>query len=141
MARYVSMKKKPDLEHVRQIAENLRAAMLKENDDDILSACCLEASRRLRDLLRKAGFKAWVVQGVFEIDNPDYSLTDGMGLTEAQRCHPLHYWVELLTHPRIVVDITADQFNDELLDDESEPIVIGQRRYMSRYRALRRNWQ
>jgi hypothetical protein len=137
------MKKKlpaKDLELVRRVATKLRADMLQENDDDTLKAFCLDASRRLRDLLIKAGFKAWVVQGTFEIDNPDWSCGNEE-LTEAQAHHPLHYWVELLTSPRIVVDITSDQFNDEMEGDECTAVVVEPRRDLPRYRALRLNWQ
>jgi hypothetical protein len=67
----------------------------------------------LADLLRRAGLKATVYKGTFRTDLPaDEDGPENGG-------DALHFWVLC---EGFLVDITADQFNDEL-DDEEMPGV------------------
>jgi len=49
---------------------------------------------------------------------------------------PLHYWVEVND---IIIDITADQFNDEL-DYPISPVEIGTYSDLERYTSINKDW-
>jgi hypothetical protein len=128
-----------DLSKIKSIAQSARSSLMLSNDS--LQAMCLPVSRHLAKILIDNGFKtAEVVQGTFTIDNPDeeaYNEWDvddflmgdveneeDMGMAyeamENAKYRPLHYWVMLND---IIVDITADQFNNELNEPVSGVIV------------------
>tara|TARA_Y100000310_G_scaffold55023_1_gene50436 strand:+ start:18389 stop:18850 length:462 start_codon:yes stop_codon:yes gene_type:complete len=140
---------------ISSIANELRAEEVSNYDDDTLKVLCLEVSRVLRDRLIQAGLNAMVVQGTFQLDEPDETFvnyddheieddelsetfvdyneeSDNMVYT------PLHYWVEV---DGIIVDITATQFADEVEYDEISPVEIGSYSDFPRYTPLRRGWE
>jgi hypothetical protein len=90
------------------------------------------------------------VQGCFEIDNPDEEayadwdtadFNDDEEEMEAAKRFPLHYWVEAKHAGRVwIVDITADQFNDEC-DEEFEPVIVTTYRDQPRYRKQKSPWR
>lgn len=142
-----------DTKRIYQIAFKVRQAILNTTDDDILKAQCLPASRQLAHILIQNGFAAaHVVRGTFTVDNPDmdaYSEWDWKDFLPsepmdsedeereyAERAmeeathYPLHYWVQISD---IVVDITGDQFNDELDGGGFPPVFVGQLSSEPRY--------
>ena len=139
-------KKSQQKETVQAIAFRVRSLLSSANSDD-LRAMCLDASKTLKQELIKSGYRAVVVQGTFAIDISDpemYSdweeddFEDEEQMNEAQYS-PLHYWVEL--NDNTIIDITADQFNDEIESevDYMQPITIGTYSQFPRYKALRKN--
>ena len=131
-----------DLKLIREIAGRVRAEMVSE--DEPPTARCLECARALVKELQRNKVRARVVSGTFAVDNPDpenydewnpndFDSEDEM---EDAKHHPLHYWAEIISRPLLIVDISADQFNEEL-DDEiehMEPVVAGKYADLSRYR-------
>lgn len=98
-------------------------------DEQCLRKKCLEASRKLRDELIKNGYNAHVVRGTFRVDNPDPEACSEMDVNdyseaemEEAKYNPLHYWVEMGT---TIIDITANQFNNELEEEKMPALVIG----------------
>jgi len=133
--------------NIKNIANNIRKSQVKcyGGDDECLKATCLPSSRTLKDALIKNGYDAIVVQGVFRVDNPDPTLTEEWDVNdfeneeemEEAKYTPLHYWVEV---DNLVVDITADQFNDELEEDLMDPITIGTYSELERYIPIHKDW-
>lgn len=117
-------------EQLDQIAYEVREYILTKIDEDSLASMCLPVSRHLAYVLISKGYAAAnVVKGMFTIDDPDPSayedwsvedFGDEDSMESAQRT-PLHYWVQI---GNMVIDITGDQFNDEL-DDPWPEIFIG----------------
>ncbi|MFA5313825.1 MAG: hypothetical protein WC375_11020 [Methanomassiliicoccales archaeon] len=123
---------------VLNIATKLRERLILEYGEDSLQSLCLDCSRKLRDELIKAGYKAIVVQGAFEIDEP-YLDEDAFDKGEHEELYdPMHYWVEVDGN---IVDISADQFNSNLDGEEMPPVVMGSYSEESRYTPLRRNFK
>jgi hypothetical protein len=132
---------------IEQIASELRNELTIDPDDDQITAMCLQVSRELKKRLISNGYEAIVVQGVFEVDSPDvaYSEMDS-DLFESEEemedamHHPLHYWVEAFDgNENLIVDITADQFNDELESEEMPPVFIDSLDSI-RYTSIRKDW-
>jgi cobalamin biosynthesis Co2+ chelatase CbiK len=128
---------------IEQITQEVRKEFVDYHDDEVLRAICLDASRKLRDVLIQNGYKATVVQGTFAVDDPNYEYApddledeDEDKQEEIMR-NPLHYWVEV---NGLVVDITASQFNDEL-EEPVEPIQIGSYAELGRYNPIHRGWK
>ena len=116
-----------------QIADTIRRKLVKKHcptgEEQCLRALCFDASVVLKDTLVANGFNAIVIAGTFYIDNPDIEynenediVKDYKNANEASH-NPLHYWVEV--NNGIIVDITADQFNWELSEEQMPEIVIG----------------
>jgi hypothetical protein len=115
-------------EKIRKIAESLR---YKLDYDDVPKANCLPWSRKLVNILRRAGFSAHVIRGTFGVDSPDpgaYSDWDvedfeSADVMEGAMYNPLHYWVAC---GRYWVDISADQFNEEIESecDHQEKVIV-----------------
>jgi hypothetical protein len=112
-----------DLKLITKVAERVRDEMV--NEDDPPMARCLVCARALVRELRKNKIRARVISGTFAVDNPnqenydewnpnDFNSEEEM---EDAKHHPLHYWAEIISRPLLIVDISADQFNEEL-DDE-----------------------
>lgn len=136
---------------VEEIASQVRNSLLRD-DEETLAALCLPVSRHLAQILINNGYKAAsVVQGTFTVDNPDPSAYDEWDIKdfgsgeeteedyeemEAAKYTPLHYWVQL---NNIVVDITADQFNDEL-DEPMPEVVTGDINALERYTVITDNF-
>lgn len=128
---------------VEDIAKRVRSLLVGNNvDDDVLRDKCLPVSRHLARVLIDNGYNAAnVVQGVFKVDNPSPSNFEEWGgedfqdmYTEDDKYNHLHYWVQL---NHIVVDITADQFNDELNpENKVDPVTIGEISSLKRYKAI-----
>lgn len=134
-----------DMDEIAAVAAEVRT---KEVDayglgEDPPAAMCLEFSKTLRQALEDAGFDAVVIQGQFEVDEPNieyYGDWDGDEMDPAMST-PLHYWAEATgrggrAFPEpIAADITADQFNDEL-DSEAdymEPVEVGPYSFLPRH--------
>ena len=126
---------------VEQLATQVRNS-LSHDDDDSLTALCLPVSRHLAQVLITNGYSAAaVIQGTFTVDTPDPEATsdwdvadfgDDYEMMEEATYTPLHYWVQL---NNTVVDITADQFNDELEDPVPE-VTIGDINALERYTVI-----
>ena len=108
-----------DISKITEIATKTRNLILTD-EKQTLRDKCLPVSRHLARLLINHGFRNSIVnRGLFKTDkpcmsieiDPDYYFND-KALMEEARCNILHYWVEV--NSSIIVDITADQFNDEL---------------------------
>jgi len=134
-----------DLNKLKNIATQFRQQMVKCYDDDCLKSLCLPISRKLKEFLISKGFNtAIVVQGVFKVDNPDPSVMDDWRKEDFESPEemeeasytPLHYWVEI---NNIIIDITADQFNDEL-DSPVSPVEIGTYEQLERYTPIHKDW-
>jgi len=129
---------------IPQIAQYVRSNLIKCYDDECLRSLCLPVSRQLKTELVKNGYDAIVVQGVFRVDNPDPTASDDWDPSdfeneeemESAKYTPLHYWVEV---NNMIVDLTANQFNDELSEPVS-PIEIGSYADLERYTPIHRDW-
>lgn len=139
----------PDIKPMDAIASIAREVRRKEVGlrdlgDDPPATLCLEFSKALREALSDAGFDAAVIQGKFEVDEPNFEYYDEDWdedeMSEAFYT-PLHYWVEVVGQSGnpfpepVVADITADQFNDEI-DNESdymEPVEVGPYSFLPRH--------
>jgi hypothetical protein len=126
---------------VQDIAHEVRSSLLTD-DQDTLQSLCLPVSRHLAKILIDNGYSAAnVVQGTFTVDEPDpsayedWDVEDFGGdedMMEQATYTPLHYWVQIND---MVVDITADQFNDEL-EYPIEEVVIGGIGSLDRYNVI-----
>jgi hypothetical protein len=148
---------------IEQIATRVRKSILRD-DDESLKSLCLPVSRHLAQILINNGYReANVVQGTFTVDEPDSTVTEewniddfvpaeywteeyrsadgswseealeaGEEMMENATYTPLHYWVQL---NNIVVDITADQFNDELETPVPE-VMVGDINSLDRYTII-----
>lgn len=148
-----------NMQDIERIALEVRQSFLT-NDDDTLKAMCLPVSRELKKRLIAAGFDtAIVVQGVFQIDEPDPSAYENWDINdflpaeqmeteeeemayaeeemESAKYTPLHYWVEV---KNLIIDVTADQFNDELIGEEMPPIIIQSKSDSDRYTTTVEDW-
>jgi hypothetical protein len=131
---------------IGQIAQEIRNKMVRCYDDECLQAVCLDVSRELTKELQKYGYKAQIVQGTFEIDDPNmenYDEWDEKDFNNEEDFndviyHPLHYWVEV---NGMIIDITASQFNDEIEDEQMPDIVMGSYSEFPRYKVLRKGWK
>jgi len=127
---------------IEQIAINTRKKTLKYYGD--LRAVCLDVSRDLKNELIKNGYKAIVVQGTFSIDNPNMEYCEDLDLDDEKDAeaiyNPLHYWVEVEGK---ILDITSNQFNDEIENelDKMPNIVFGTYAENERYTPLRKGWK
>jgi hypothetical protein len=84
--------------------------------------CCYEVSIILAaKLRRKAGLKPKVIKGTFTTDLDPVAATfvTGSEYTEGGGGDAIHCWV---TCAGFLIDLTADQFNDEIEDDEMPEI-------------------
>ena len=145
-----------EVQSIEQIATQVRNSLMQD-DDDSLKSLCLPVSRHLAQVLINNGYVAAnVVQGTFTIDNPDPSayegwdekdflgdsldedeaMEEGRENMESAKYTPLHYWVQI---NNIVIDITADQFNDEL-EEPMERVEIGDIVSLGRYTVITENW-
>jgi hypothetical protein len=90
-------------------------------------AVCLQASKMLENKLINNGFNAIIIRGRFLVDEPDMENYD---IDEEQEIFdPIHYWIEI---DKEILDITADQFRGEVLD-ELEEITYGSYEENTRY--------
>jgi hypothetical protein len=127
---------------IEEIAKNARNKVLKHWGD--LRAVCLDVSRYLRNQLIKNGYKAIVVQGTFAVDEPNMEYCEDLDQDNEDDAkaiyNPLHYWVEVNGK---ILDLTADQFNDEIENelDKMPEIVFGEYAKNKRYKPLRKGWK
>jgi hypothetical protein len=127
---------------ILEIAEEVRKELIEIYDSP--KAVCLEASRMLKKELKKNGFESIIVQGTFTIDDPlEFDEFDDFDEDEDnENCNhyiydPLHYWIEINEE---ILDITADQFKEQVLDDIEE-ITFGKYSENTRYNAINKDWQ
>jgi len=122
------------------------------NDDDFLREQCNKISQSFKRFLISKGIQATITRGVFKIDNPpEYSEDlnnqnntedwgDDVYESEEERIeasyYPLHYWVEV---NNIIIDLTANQFNDELNSPVSS-IEIGTYADLKRYTPITKDY-
>jgi len=124
--------------------EDIAKEVRDSNEDWDFTALCLDYSRELQKKLVANGYNAIVVQGTYLVDEPNISYTDESleDLDEEEqdtaRHNPLHYWVEV---DGTIVDITADQFSDEVIYDEIPPITIGSYEDYPRYIPIHKDWR
>ena len=145
------------IDQIRNIAYRVRASLLRD-DEDSLATMCLPVSRHLAQILINNGYGgAHVVRGTFTIDEPDpshyedWDADDFIGTEdyeneganedyeemEAAKFTPLHYWVMV---GNLVIDITADQFNDELEEPYEEVVVEPIGNVSDRYTIISENF-
>lgn len=123
-------------ERLVRIARSVRNELLRKEGD--LCAQCLEVSKALSERLAQKGYRAKVIRGTFAIDNPNWEFYDEWDPSDFKSpeamefaiYHPLHYWVEA---EGFLLDITADQFSDEV-DERLPAVVVGRYRDLPRYR-------
>lgn len=133
---------------VEEIAKDVRDSLLSHNES--LKSRCLPVSRHLAQVLINEGYNAaHVVSGMFRVDTPDpeasvnWDVNDFMGKTpeesyenmESAKFTPLHYWVQIND---IVIDITADQFNNEL-DEPASGVIIASINNLDRHIVMEEN--
>lgn len=114
-------------------------------DKDCLKEKCLKASRALKAQLLRAGYIATVTRGAFRVDRPDpeaIKMMDAEGyaseeLRKDDKKNPGHYWVEV---EDLLIDITGDQFNNELEGEKIPKVNIGKRSSMSRYTTIEEDY-
>ena len=145
---YNNWYKKAQRKNIEQIARDVKDEEINYYGEDYeegesLRAICLDVSQKLKQRLKQNGYKAIVIQGTFTVDdpNPEYFPDDFEGDEDEQdnmTYNPLHYWVEV---DGIIVDLTATQFNDELIGDVMDPITIGSYEELGRYTPLRKDWR
>jgi hypothetical protein len=132
-----------NINDLTRIAQGTRDLIL--NDESDLAALCLPVSRHLAKTLEDHGYtSAVVVKGLFAIDDPDPSLYDEWDINDFQNeeemesamHNTLHYWVQI---GNIIIDITGDQFNDEL-EHPFPPVVVHDIDSLGRYTIQEENY-
>ena len=119
------------LEKIYNIAKDIREQIcLEMATDDMMGLCCY-ASKQLRRILRFEGFRPKLIHGTFNIDNPCLDYIDIEFHNDKRIYFPSHYWLEF---DGFIIDVTADQFNIELDNDNMAEIVIGKYEELLRYR-------
>ena len=134
---------------IEQIATEVRARIVSDEEDDVLQAQCFRISKILREALLTNGYDAVLVKGTFyverpedrqddpdalhSLDKPDEAMQEREELDENNEV--LHYWVEVAG---IIADITATQFNDEIDGEVMEPVTVGSYAEFPRYTAENR---
>ena len=117
----------PTIEEIAKVARQEAAQVCHVEDGDF-EGMCSDASEILLKKLREYGYDANRVVGTYVIDDPKelyYGDDDDDEEEQEDFYHPMHHWVEVAgVEEVVVIDITADQFNDEM-DDENPPVVIG----------------
>lgn len=120
-----------NVQGVEQLVSQVRESLESHIGEGGLRSLCLPVSRHLAKTLIDHGYEAsHVVKGVFTVDFPDeeaYSDWNpddfgGEDMMEEAKYTPLHYWVQIGSN---IIDITGDQFDDELDDPYPEVVVTG----------------
>lgn len=123
----------------KQVLQGYKYSLEDEEDAFDVKAMCLDASRDLKKALEQHGYKnIKIVQGTFEVDDPDMSNYDdwdeddlGSGDDFNSQVHnPLHYWLEI---DGMVLDITVSQFKDEVTTEDLPLITYGTYANLDRY--------
>lgn len=104
---------RPDISKIRKIANAVRNEF--RCDEEGSGGLCADASERIVTELGIVGIKSRLIEGSFILDKPKNAISN----------IACHCWVEVLTRPLIVVDVTADQFNHELKRERMKKIIIG----------------
>ena len=115
------------IEQIKQIAIVVREKLCKQYDlgNEPPKALCLQFSRKLVVTLKNNGFiDAKVFQGKFLIDNPDPEAYSDWNVEDFDGNAEIMQEEMCIEVDNLVVDITADQFNDELEDEQVESVVI-----------------
>tara|TARA_R110000824_G_scaffold148242_3_gene317889 strand:+ start:68732 stop:69163 length:432 start_codon:yes stop_codon:yes gene_type:complete len=130
-----------NLAEIRSIARTVRMQMEQKHNSEDLRSLCHEISIILAKKLKKMGYiSATEVRGSVYIDNPDqefYSdwdvdMFENEEKMKEEMKYATHHWVEI---GNIVVDITADQFNDELDEDEFPKVYVELKENADRYQT------
>ncbi len=105
-----------------------------------LKGACAVASDILVQMLEQQGYSAEHIVGTYWVEDPEEAYTDDYDEDVEDEDdilnHKLHHWVEVRTdNDVLIVDLTVDQFDDEVDDDPAGPIVIGPRDDFWRYEA------
>lgn len=100
-------------------AKTIREKAIKEHTD--LKAMCYEISLELSNELKKHSIDSKVIKGSFYIDTPDESQYEDDIDEDEMRLAP-HFWVEVNNK---ILDITADQFQDEVEGERLAEITYG----------------
>lgn len=101
-----------DRPSIISIAGALRVS-LEANPEWDASGDCLSSSCRLVEALAAVGYPAHLAVGSFLLDYPDPQTYEGIDPSVVEVTRPLHYWAEIGDQ---ILDITADQFADEVED-------------------------
>lgn len=132
-----------DLELIEEIAEKVRDQILRKrkNKKNPTANQCYEASLKVYEDLQTAGLDPILVAGKVIVDEPEmekiWAEYSDAQLNEMDEdsfcnimCRPLHYWVEV---NGLIIDVTGDQFNNELETDQIGEIVIDPYEAQPRY--------
>lgn len=147
-----------DWDTIYAVADDVRKKVLAENNGNSANQC-YEASYQIYNNLTDLDYDPLLIQGRVIVDNPDPSKIsppydqDELDVMIAESCEvevdeareddcfytstycdvlcrPLHYWVELNGY---VIDVTGDQFNNELETEEIPAILIEPHSSLPRY--------
>ena len=101
---------------IYQICKQVRDEFVnKFGQGTCLAGHCIDASDRIVELLSNIGIKAKTIEGWCVYDDEYYG---------SDRPYDEHTWVEL--DDGTYIDVTADQFNDGMWDENKLPeIIIG----------------
>ena len=94
-----------DLQTIREASEEIRRTVVGDRP----RGCCYDASMRLGSALESRGIASVMITGSFRIDAAD--------------CLMSHCWLRLMDNETIV-DVTGDQFNEDLEVEKIPEIVI-----------------
>lgn len=133
---YIITMNNQQISQILKIANSTRNKLIKKycpaDTQKTLKALCLDASVALKNQLVKYHYKPSIVRGTFLVDNPECLEDDSN-----YKCI-LHYWIEIeLNNTPYILDITAEQFNDELDHDSMPDIVFDSYSNLPRYTKLK----
>lgn len=132
-----------DLEIIEDVAGQVREQLIRKRKGakNPTANRCYEGSLKIYERLQEEGFEPKLVVGKVIVDEPnmdkvwaeytDDQLQDMEGEAFCNiMCRPLHYWVEV---DGLIIDVTGDQFNDELTTDHVAKVVIDPYEAQPRY--------
>lgn len=121
-----------DDEHILEIAYEVREQII--GDHGCTQALCLKASMVLEERLKELGYDASIVKGKFVVDHP-VDLGDPLG---RPAWRPDHYWIEIGGK---ILDITADQFEAGVFEEDLDEVVYGDYTEYPRYNVGEKNFK
>lgn len=113
-------------ESLREIGAEARQRVLECEMD--VEAMCLPWSTLAARLFREHGYQPTLIQGVYEVDEPDLDEEGN------ERFRLPHYWLEV---ERLIVDGTASQFGD-MIHGEVAEVEVGTYSELFRYTPVHR---
>lgn len=118
------------LEKVYIIAKEIREQTQLEMGTDCMSGLCKYCSKQIQKILTLEGIRTKLINGSFRIDKPEI-IFKSSSYVSGELFFPSHYWLEF---KGFIIDITADQFNNELNKNYMNEIIIGRYSDFPRYK-------